>query len=100
MTADRVVVLVTLVVGFASITSFNRRKLARMSPEGRAQFDRNITPVAGFLKAFMWFWVIAGVALGILAAINGVWPISVAALVLAVVIGFGLAYHSRWWAGK
>jgi hypothetical protein len=100
MTAGRVIVLVVMVVGFAAVTAFNRKKLARMNPAERAQFDRNIAPVAGFLKAFMWFWVIAGVALGILAAVNGVWPVSVAALVIAVGIGYGVAYRSRWWAGR
>jgi hypothetical protein len=100
MTADRVIVLVAMVAGFVVVTVFNRRKLARMNPEERAQFDRNIAPVARFLKAFMWFWVVVCIAAGVLAAVDGVWPISVALLVLAVGLGFGVAHHSRWWIGS
>ena len=100
MTADRVIVLVVMVFGFAAVTAFNRRKLARMNAEERAQFDRNIAPVARFLKAFMWFWVIMGLVIAVLAALDGVWPISVAALVLAVGLGLGPARHSRWWIGR
>ena len=89
-----------LVVGFATLMAFNRRKSARMSPAERAQFDRNIAPVARVLKAFMWFWVIAGIAGGVAAAVNGVWPISIAMFLLAAGIGFGVAYRSRWWIGS
>lgn len=100
MTADRVVVLVFIVVGIAVLTAFNRRKLARMSPRERAQFDINIAPAARFLKAFMWFWVIGSVVLAADAAIHGAWPVATAALVLAFGLGFGVAHRSRWWIGR
>jgi hypothetical protein len=100
MTADRVIVLVVIVVGIAVVAAFNRRKLARMNSAERARFDRNVSPVSGLLKAFMWFWVIASVGAGLAAAVNGVWPISVALFVIAAGIGFGVAYRSRWWIGS
>ena len=100
MTADRVVVLVLIVVGIAALAAFNRRKRARMSSEERAQFDRNIAPVARSLRAFMWFWTVACLVLAVDAAVHGVWPVSIAALVLAVGIGWGVAYHSEWWSGR
>lgn len=71
-----------------------------MSEDERAQFDRNIAPVARVLKAFMWFWVIAGVVLAVDAAFHGVWPVSIAALLVAVALGFGVAHRSRWWIGR
>src|SRR3954451_8947132 len=99
MTADRVVVLVLIVVGIAALTAFNRRRLARMSSEERAQFDRNIAPFARAFKAFMWLWAVVVVVGAADAAIHGVWPIAIAMLVLAVGLGWGVTHHSRWWSG-
>lgn len=100
MTADRVIALVAIVAGLAALSTYNSRKLARMNSAERAQFDKNVAPVAGFLKAFMWFWVIAVVGAGVAAAVNGVWPISVAFFVIAAGLAFGFLYHSRWWIGS
>jgi hypothetical protein len=98
MTADRVLALVGIVAMLAALWTLNRRKLARMNSAERAQFDKNIAPVAGFLKAFMWFWVIAGVGAGVAAAVNGVWPISMALFAIAAGLAFG--QHSRWWIDR
>jgi hypothetical protein len=100
MTADRVVVLILIVAGIALVAALNRRKLARMNSEERAQFDRNIAPFARSAKLFMWLVVIGDVVLAIDAAAHEVWPVSIAAFVLAVGLGIGVAYRSRWWLGK
>jgi hypothetical protein len=54
MTADRVVVLILMVAGIAGLNALGRRRRARMSPEERAQFDRNMAPFARTMKVFLW----------------------------------------------
>ena len=95
MTADRVIVLILMALGAAGLVALNRRKLARMSSEERVRFDRNLAPVTGFLKAFLWFWVIADAGAGIAAAGHGAWPVAVALFVVAAGIAYGLCRHSR-----
>jgi hypothetical protein len=100
MTADRVVVLILVVGGIAFVAALNRRKLARMSAEERAQFDRNMAPFTRVMKIFLWAVVVLGVVGAIGAALDGVWPISIALLAITGALGYGLAYRSRWWLGQ
>jgi hypothetical protein len=100
MTADRVVVLILMVAGIAALNALGRRRLARMSPEERAQFDRNMAPFARTRKAFLWLWVVLGVVGAVGAAMDGVWPVSIALLVTSAAVGYGMAYRSRWWLGQ
>lgn len=100
MTADRVVVLILLVAGIAWLNAFARRVLARMSPEERARFDRKNAPFSLTVKVFLSVLVILGVWGAVGAAIDGVWPASIALLVIDVAVGYGLIYRSRWWLGR
>jgi hypothetical protein len=100
MTADRVVVLILMVTGIAWLAAFNHRKRARMSLEERAQLDRRMAPFARTFKVFLSLIVILGVYAAIRAALDGVWPVSIALAVIAPAIGYGLVYRSRWWLGQ
>src|SRR4051812_38944586 len=100
MTADRVVVLILIVAGIAGVNALGRRRLARMSLEERAQFDRNMTPFARTMKVFLWLVVAVGVAGAVGAAADGVWPVSIALLAIDAAVGYGMAYRSRWWLGQ
>jgi hypothetical protein len=100
MTADRVVVLILIVAGIAWGNALGRRRLARMTLEERAQFDRNMAPFARTVKVFLWLLVVLGVLGAIGAAVDGVWPASISLLVTTVAVGYGLAYRSRWWLGQ
>ena len=100
MTADRVVVLILIVAGIAAANALNRRSLARMSPEERAQFDRNMAPFGRTIKVFLWLVVALGIVGAVGAAADGVWPVSIALLVIDAAVGYGMAYRSSWWLGQ
>jgi hypothetical protein len=100
MTADRVVVLILMVAGIVWLTALNRRKLARMSLEERARFDRRMAPFARTFRVFLSLLVILGVYGAVGAALDGVWPVSIALVVIAAAVGYGLVYRSRWWLGQ
>jgi hypothetical protein len=44
--------------------------------------------------------VILGVYGAVVAALDGAWPVSIALVVIAAAIGYGLVYRSRWWLGQ
>lgn len=100
MTADRVVVLILMVAGIAWLTAFNQRRRARMSLEERARVDRKMVPFARTFKVFLSLMVILGVYGAVVAALDGAWPVSIALVVIAAAIGYGLVYRSRWWLGQ
>jgi len=95
-----VVVLILMIAGMAGLYGLKRRKVARLSPEERAEVDRKMTPFARTFKAFLSLFVVLGLVAAVGAALDGVWPASIALLVVSAAVGYGMVYRSRWWLGQ